>query len=465
MIVINALRILGVISRYQILTHAGKINIPFKVKIVGKLLELIFYPVGLFRSPNKDFGYRLARCFRKLGPIYIKLGQTLSTRPDLIGVGVANELKYLQDRLPPFDGEIAKNIISKSLDKNIEELFLEFEEVAIAAGSISQVHKAKLHNGEDVAVKVLRPEIHKKYNNDIKLLYILARLSNKFFKKMKRLKPVEVIKIFETTMKQELNLKLEAAAASELADNFALDNEIYIPKVYWQYTTEEVLCIEWVNGTSIYDTNKLIEIGLDPLKVSKKIAIMFFNQAYRDGFFHADLHPGNIFVKDSGIVVLIDFGIMGRLKERDRLAVAEILAAFLSRDYKQVADIHIRVGYVPEDTDPYIFAQNCRAVCEPIVGLAIKDVSIGKLLLQLFKITEDFGMETQSQLLLLQKTMVIVEGIGQSLNPNINMWELAEPWIKKWGAKNISPEAKMLRVLKNMISDFIEDHYKKNGGV
>jgi ubiquinone biosynthesis protein len=465
MIVINIFRIFAVISRYQILTHAGEINIPFKIKIVGKLLQLIFYPVSLFRKPHKNFGDRLARCFRKLGPIYIKLGQTLSTRPDLVGEKVSDELKYLQDQLPPFSGELAKNIISKSLGKSTDELFLSFDSTAIAAGSISQVHRAKLYDGTDVAVKVLRPNIFKKYNNDIKLLYSFAQISNKLFKKMKRLKPVEVIELFETTMKQELNLKLEAAAASELADNFALDKEVYIPKPYWQYVTEEVLVIEWVDGISIYDTKKLVKAGLNPLEISKKIAIMFFNQAYRDGFFHADLHPGNIFVKDSGTIVLIDFGIMGRLKERDRLAVAEILAAFLNRDYKQVADIHIRVGYVPKKTDPYIFAQNCRAVCEPIIGLAIKDISIGKLLLQLFKITEEFGMETQSQLLLLQKTMVIVEGIGQSLNPNINMWELAEPWIKRWGAKNISPEAKILRVVKKMVTDFVEEHYRNNGGV
>lgn len=465
MIVINIFRILAVISRYQILTHAGEINVPLKIKVVGKSLELFFYPMGLFRKPRKNFGDRLARCFRKLGPIYIKLGQTLSTRPDLVGENVANELKYLQDQLPPFSGELAKKIISKSLNKSIDELFLSFDNAAVAAGSISQVHKAKLHDGTDVAVKVLRPNIYKKYSNDIKLLYSFARISNKLFKKIKRLKPVKVIELFETTMKQELNLKLEAAAASELADNFVLDKEVYIPKPYWQYVTEEVLVIEWVDGISIYDTEKLVKAGLNPLEISKKIAIMFFNQAYRDGFFHADLHPGNIFVKDSGTIVLIDFGIMGRLKERDRLAVAEILAAFLSKDYKQVADIHIRVGYVPKKTDLHVFAQNCRAVCEPIVGLAIKDISIGKLLLQLFRITEEFGMETQSQLLLLQKTMVIVEGIGQSLNPNINMWELAEPWIKKWGAKNISPEAKILRVVKKMVTDFIEEHHRNNGGV
>ena len=465
MTIINILRIVAIISKYQILTHSGELDIPVKGRIVAKLLELVFYPLGLFKKPNKDFGHRLACCLRKLGPIYIKLGQTLSTRPDLVGVKVADELKYLQDRLPPFSSTVAKNIISTSLGRDIQELFLEFDNEPVAAGSISQVHKAKLYNGEFVAVKVLRPNIYKKYSNDIKLLYTLARISNKIFKKTRRLKPIEVIKLFEVTMKQELNLKFEAAAASELADNFTFDQEVYIPKIYWQYTTEEVLCQEWLDGISIYDTGKLIAAGLDPLEISKKIAIMFFNQAYRDGFFHADLHPGNIFVQDSGTIVLIDFGIMGRLKERDRLAVAEILAAFLNRNYKEVADIHIRVGYVPEKTDPYVFAQSCRAVCEPIIGLPIKDVSIGKLLLQLFRITEEFGMETQSQLLLLQKTMVIVEGIGQSLNPNINMWELAEPWIKKWGAKNISPEAKILRVLKKIVSDFADKHYRNNGGV
>jgi ubiquinone biosynthesis protein len=256
-------------------------------------------------------------------------------------------------------------------------------------------------------------------------------------------------------MKYELDLRLEAASASEMMDNFKGDLSVYVPNIYWQLTSTNIMTTEWVDGTSIYDRNKLIDSGLNPAEVAKQIAIMFFNQAYRDGFFHADLHPGNILVRSDGTIILLDFGIMGRLSEKDRLSIAEILSGFLQRDYKLVAKVHIKANYIPKNTNLDNFAQRCRAVCEPIIGLPIKDISIGNLLAQLFKITEDFGMETQPQLLLLQKTMVVVEGIGQSLDPQINMWILAEPWIKKWAAKNLSPEAKILRFIKECVRQLV----------
>lgn len=458
MIIINILSNLIIISRAQILTHSGEIKLPLKIKFIGKFLELIFYPLGLFKKPKENFGVRLTKCFERLGPIYIKFGQTLSTRPDLVGVEIARDLQYLQDNLPPFSYDTVKHKISTSIG-NIEDIFAHLDELPVAAASISQVHKAQLKTGELVAVKILRPDIHIKYNKDIKLLYFAAKLLVKHLKKMKRLRLIEVIDIFHNTMKQELDLRLEAAAASEMKDNFIDDQNIYVPKIYWAFTSEHILTMEWVDGTSIYNTPKLLAKELLPSEISKNIAIMFFNQAFRDGFFHADLHPGNILVKNDGCIVLLDFGIMGRLMESDRIAIAEILAAFLQRDYKLVANIHIKAGYVPEDTNADIFAQSCRAVGEPIIGLPIKNISIGKLLAQLFKITEDFGMETQPQLLLLQKTMVVVEGIGQSLNPEINMWELSRPWIKKWGAKNLSPEAKILRLFKKRVKDFFNENY------
>lgn len=451
MIIINLLRVLAIISRQQILTNAGEIKLPLRVKIIANCLELIFYPLGLIKKPTKNFGYRLTSCFEKLGPIYIKFGQTLSTRPDLVSHEVAKNLQYLQDALPPFSSELAKQIIYSTFAQTTEQLFSSFEDVPVAAASISQVHKAKTKTGEDIAIKILRPNIHNKYNDDIKLLYFLAKLITKITAKFNRLRLIQVVKLFEQTMYSELDLRLEAAAISEMADNLKFDQEIYIPKVYWQLTSENIMTTEWVEGISIYDTTKIIEQGLNPSELAAKIAVMFFNQAYRDGFFHADLHPGNILVKPDGKIALLDFGIMGRLSEQDRLAIAEILFGFLSRDYKLVANVHLQAGYIPKNTNLYLFAQSCRAVCEPIIGLAIKDISIGKLLAQLFKVTKDFGMETQPQLLLLQKTMVVVEGIGQSLDHEINMWQLAEPWITRWAAKNLSPEAKFLRFMKKTL--------------
>jgi ubiquinone biosynthesis protein len=324
-------------------------------------------------------------------------------------------------------------------------------ETPVAAASIAQVHRATLMNGEKVAVKILRPNIAKIYNDDIIFLQFIANLITKFVKQTKRLKLHEVISVFRESMKYELNLRLEAAAASRIADNFVGDTTIHIPKIHWNLTSEEVITLEWIDGISIYDQKKLIKNGLKPDDLAAKIAVIFFNQAYRDGFFHADLHPGNILVKKNGQIALVDFGIIGTLAEDDRLAIAELLYAFLKRDYKLVADVHHRIRYIPKDTNLELFAQHCRAIAEPIIGLQIKNISIGNLLAQLFKVTEEFGMETQPQLLLLQKTMVVVEGIGQSLDPEINMWKLAEPWMKKWAVKNLTPEAKLLRMLRKWL--------------
>jgi ubiquinone biosynthesis protein len=446
---------LYILSKKQLLTHSGHYKLPKYVRVLGYIFCCIFYIKGIFVKPKKSFGERLTDCFYEMGPIYIKFGQTLSTRPDLVGSEVAESLKYLQDKLPAFDTKIVRDKIEESFGGKISDLFLEFEDTPVAAASIAQVHKAKLKSGEIVAVKILRPNIEEKYENDMQFLEFGAKLASKLLKKAKRLKPNEVIAVFRQSMKFELDLRSEAAAASRIYDNFISDDTLLIPKIFWQFTSSDIITLEWIEGVSIYDKNKIEKLGLNPKEIAAKISVVFFNQAYRDGFFHADLHPGNILVCPDGRVALVDFGIVGTLQENDRLAIAEILYAFLSKDYQLVAEVHRRIGYIPKDTDLDQFAMSCRAIAEPIIGLAIKDISIGNLLAQLFKVTEEFGMETQPQLLLLQKTMVVVEGIGQSLDEEINMWQLAEPWIKKWAAKNISPEAKILRMIKKIFNNLM----------
>ena len=444
-----------VISKHRILIDSGHFELPLSVKILGRVCTILLYPAGLFTKSNLNFGQRLAGLFQSLGPIYIKFGQTLSTRPDLVGIEVANSLKYLQDKLPPFSSEIVRARIEKRFGQKISDLFLYFEEVPIAAASIAQVHKAQLKSGELVAVKILRPNIAQKYEGDIAFLEYGAEILTCFLKKAKRLRPKEVMSVFRQSMNLELNLRSEAAAASRILDNFVNDSSLHIPRIYWHLTHDDIITLEWINGVSIYDREAIEKLGFDPKDIAAKIAVIFFNQAYRDGFFHADLHQGNILVCPNWKVALVDFGIIGILAESDRFAIAEILYAFLKRDYKLVAEVHHRVGYIPKETDLEYFAQSCRAVAEPIIGVAIKNISIGNLLAQLFKVTEEYGMETQPQLLLLQKTMVVVEGIGQSLDEDINMWQLAEPWIKKWVAKNLSPEAKLLRMIKKILNKLL----------
>lgn len=452
---VKLLKLLRILSKHQILTHPGDIKLPYSLKVIG-WASCILHPTSLIFRHKHSFGKRIVHCFCELGPIYIKFGQTLSTRPDLIGNEIAENLKIMQDRLPSFDSQIARKIIEDRFKAKIEDIFDEFNDTPVAAASIAQVHKARLKSGEEVAVKILRPGIKQRYESDICFLEYSASISYFLCKKIKRLKLKEVMAVFRRSMKFELDLRTEAAAASRIHDNFIGDDTLRIPKIHWPITSHDIITLEWIDGVSIYDREKILELEIDPIKIAEKISVIFFNQAYRDGFFHADLHPGNILVCPDGKVALLDFGIVGTLPEEDRLAIAEILYAFLQRDYMMVAQVHCRIGYIPKDTNLDHFAGACRAIAEPIIGKAIKDISIGNLLSQLFEVTEEFGMETQPQLLLLQKTMVVVEGIGRTLNEDINMWDLAHPWIKKWAAKNLSPEAKILRFVKKILVKICE---------
>lgn len=450
---LNIIRIIFILSKWRIWSLVVKPYIPLPLYFFLSILEFVI--------PNKKIskeyrsGNAIVSALQELGPIYIKFGQTISSRPDLIGEEIAKELFLLQDRLPPFSSDIAISTIEKELGKSADQIFFEFNRQPIAAASIAQVHKAILKNGDIVAVKILRPNIEEEYASNIEGLYILSSIAEYFVpKRYKRFRAKELIDLFNRSMKMELNLLIESACCDEMKHNCAEDG-IIIPNIYWNFSSRRVLTTSWIDGISIYDADRIIALGLDTKELSKNLSIMFFNQAYRDGFFHADLHPGNILITTDGKIALVDFGIVGRLTDKDRFAIAEIFHAIFRKDYVEVAKIHIRASYVPEDTNIFLFAQYCRAFCEPIANLPLKDISMGLLLEKLLKMTAEFNMQPQHQLFLLQKTMIVLEGIGKSLYPDINMWKLSEPWIKKWAAKNISPEAQFLRAAKKLFNNLV----------
>lgn len=446
----NFLRLLTLLCLCHVFKHAGRGRIGMALFLLGRIYEILLTPFRSRKYKTKNLGEALLKFMQKSGPIYIKFGQNLSTRPDIIGEEIAEYLSDLQDKLPPFSGDEVRLALKEELGG--EDIFADFDFNATSAASIAQVHKAKLKTGEKVAVKILRPGIYEEYERDIKFLYFCAKFSKFFIASSERLKPKEIVDLSRKIMEGELDLLLEASNASELKINMADDPSIIVPDVYWKYSTRRILVLSWIDGVSIYNTKAIAKYNLDIEDISRKIAIMFFNQAYRDGFFHADLHPGNIMVTKDGKIGLVDFGITGRLPEKDRLAVSEILYCFIYKNYKRIAEIHDELGYIPKNSDLELFAQRSRIIGETIVGSSIKDISVAKTLDQLFKLTKEFGMEVQPQLLLLQKTTIVVEGIGRLLNPRLNMWKLAEPWIKKWAAKNISPEAKILRIIKSELN-------------
>ncbi|MFH1806049.1 MAG: 2-polyprenylphenol 6-hydroxylase [Pseudomonadota bacterium] len=398
------------------------------------------------RNPSLAPGRRLARALEELGPAFIKLGQTLATRADLIGDDVAADLSSLQDRLPPFSGAIAKKIITEQLGGPFELLFAEFDETPVAAASIAQVHFATTPDGRDVAIKVLRPDIERRFARDLDLFYWAAELVELTQPRLRRLKPVETIKTLEDSVRLEMDFRFEASAASEFRDNFAGDPTYYVPQIDWERTARHVLTMERVHGVRIDNVEALDAMGINRTELLARAAAAFFQQVFRDGFFHADMHPGNLFVDENGLVSVVDFGIMGRVDRQTRLYLAEMLLGFLTRDYRRVAEVHFEAGYVPRDQSVENFQQACRSIGEPILGKPLADISVGRLLGQLFQVTETFGMETQPQLLLLQKTMIVAEGLSRILSPNENMWELSRPLIEDWMRDNLGPEARIADV-------------------
>jgi ubiquinone biosynthesis protein len=393
------------------------------------------------RRDNDGRQERLATAMQRLGPSYVKLGQFLATRPDIVGKVLSDDFARLQDKMDMFPTAAAKAVIEDSLGRTISDLYVQFDE-PIAAASIAQVHPAIVSsNGVEtkVAVKVIRPGVRKQFANDLESYFLLARLQERFIADAKRLKPVEITETLAQTTRIEMDLRLEAAALSELRDNTKDDPGFRVPSVDWERTGREVLTMEWIDGVKMNDIEGLRAAGHDLPQLGASLIQSFLRHTLRDGFFHADMHPGNLFVDPAGNIVAIDMGIAGRIGKKERHFLAEILYGFIKRDYRRVAEVHFEAGYVPRKHDVASFAQAIRAIGEPIHGQSAETISMAKLLTLLFEVTQVFDMETRSELLLLQKTMVVVEGVARTLDPAFNMWKTAEPVVGAWIADNLGP--------------------------
>ncbi|GLQ04896.1 2-polyprenylphenol 6-hydroxylase [Sneathiella chinensis] len=429
---------------------------PFHVKFGLRILPL--FAIGSPSYKHLRRGERLARALQELGPSFIKLGQALSVRADLLGEEIVQDLANLRDRLPAFPFEEAKATVEQELEKPLSELFKTFDETPVAAASIAQVHFATLERtvpaptDEDpdatttedvrVAVKILRPGIEQAFEKDLELFFWIARLADRFQPAFRRLRLIKVVEILAETVELEMDLRMEAAAASEMAESFAGDPEFEVPVIDWQRTARRVMTQSRVEGIALSNREALDAAGYDLEALSAIVIRVFLNQVLRDGFFHADMHHGNLFVTEEGKLVAVDFGIMGRMDLQTRLFMAEMLYSFLTGDYKRAAEVHFEAGYVPPHKSLDAFTQACRSIGEPILGKPVSEISLARLLVQLFQITETFEMETQPQLLLLQKTMVTAEGVAQSMNPRINFWEVAYPTVEGWMREYMGPEAK-----------------------
>ena len=381
------------------------------------------------------------RALTAMGPAYIKFGQILSTRPDVVGPELAEQLRVLQDRLPPFSTDVAKQSFKLEIGLDADDVFSDFSE-PVAAASIAQVHRGELKDtGQSVAIKVLRPEIERAFQKDLDTFYFAARLVEFVSPKSRRLKPMDVIAHFDGVVRGELDLRLESASASEFLANIKEDKGFSVPSVNWSLSSRRVMTLDWADGVPMGDVDALAAAGHNLSELGDRVLHMFLNHALRDGFFHADMHQGNLKVSRSGDIVAFDFGIMGHIDEYTRRVYAEILFGFIKRDYKRVAQVHFEAGYVPQDQDVDEFARALRAVGEPIFGMDASNISMGRLLSYLFEVTERFGMETRTELILLQRTMVVVEGVARSLNPQINIWEVARPIVEGYIKSNLGPAA------------------------
>lgn len=408
-------------------------------------------PFNWFRGNRLSRAERLRLAIEELGPIFIKFGQMLSTRRDLLGDEIADELEKLLDRVPPFPLEEAREIISRQIGIPLEEAFESFDDRVLASASIAQVYGARLAGGEEVIVKVVRPGIEKRIQRDIEVMMLLARMADRYWQEARRVKPIQIVREFETTIYHELDLVREAANASQLRRNFENSNDLYVPAVHWDYCREKVLVMERINGIPVLDLEQLRarEINLESL--SRKGVEIFFTQVFRHNYFHADMHTGNIFVDpgrpEDPRYIAVDFGIMGSLSTSDQRYLAENFAAFFNRDYRRVAELHVDSGWVDRDTRVDEFEAAIRSVCEPMFQRPLAEISFGYLLLRLFQTARAFNMEVQPQLLLLEKTFIHIEGIGRQLYPQLDLWTTAKPFIERWLSEQLGISA-LLRGMK-----------------
>lgn len=426
----------------RVLLRYGLDEFVFNLHLFRPLRYLTYLSPSYIMGKRKGArGERLRMALEDLGPIFVKFGQILSTRQDLLPPDIGEELSQLQDNVPPFADNLARQIIEKSLEVPIEDVFSAFSKSPLASASVAQVHTATLHTGEDVVVKVLRPGIDKIIDSDVALLYTLAELANKYWDEAKRLKPVEVVQEFDHTIHDELDLVREAANASQLRRNFEGSDHLYVPDIYWDYTRQNVMVMERIYGTPIGKIDELREKGVDLKLLAERGVEIFFAQVFRDNFFHADMHPGNIFASDDAKYLAVDFGIMGSVTVADQRYLAENFLAFFQRDYFRVAQLHIESGWVPKHTRVDEFESAIRAVCEPIFEKPLKEISYGHLLLRLFQTARRFDMEVQPQLVLLQKTLLNIEGLGRQLYPDLDLWQTAKPYLEDWYKSRIGPKA------------------------
>lgn len=421
------------------------LNAPASVRTAAWVISWPFGWLGLRGDPELP---PVVRALTALGPAYIKFGQILSTRPDLVGPELAEQMKVLQDRLPAFSMEEAKAEVQRTFGASVEELFSEFSP-PVAAASIAQVHHARTReDNTEVAVKILRPRIEAQFQRDIDAFYLMAWVIEHLSASSRRLRPQAVVEHFESVVHGELDLRMEAAAAAEFRANTTDDESFFVPRVIWSLSDRRVFTAEWAAGLAMSDVEGLKAAGINLPQMAEHIIQTFLNHALRDGFFHADMHQGNLKAGVNGDLIALDFGIMGRIDEYTRRVYAEILIGFLRQDYARVAEVHFEAGYVPRDQDVDAFSQSLRSIGDPIFGQNATQISMARLLAHLFEVTERFGMRTRTELILLQRTMVVVEGVARSLDPSINMWESARPVVERYISRNVGPLAAVRDIAK-----------------
>jgi len=450
------LQIRRVINKYNLIELFDGLSLSRKARWFTRLA---------FRShtshQEKLRGERIRLALEELGPVFVKLGQALSTRPDLLPLDIAQELTKLQDQVPAFSGEQALSIIRDAYGESFDDIFESVDETPMASASVAQVHAATLKTGlsiegqddekrPEVIIKVIRPGIEQVIDSDLKVMRTFTGLLQKHWSRGKQFRPLDVIQEYENTIRDELDLRIEAANGGRMGANFEDSDLIYVPRIYWDYTQKNVLVMERIYGTSIREIDTLKEKGYDLEQLANDGVNTFFKQAFEDNFFHADMHAGNIFVCNKGKWIAIDFGIMGTLDEQDKQYLGEMLLGFFNRDYKTIAQAHLRAGWIPPNTRVAEFELAVRVVCEPIFAKPISEISFGNVLMQLFQTVRRFEMPVQPQLVLLYKTLLNIEGLGRQLYPDLNLWDTAKPFLEQWMKKQLSPAA----ILEDMKRDW-----------